>query len=189
MGALKAFGGTLGHIHEHTERVKFKRWHSLTLPPSNPDFKLREKIPWPTVAAVVADGGVDGLLIGLAYAANETAGWAMSIATCIEMGFLGVSFCATLANSTRNKGRVVFIMSMPPLALVTAGVVGTHVGEQLKEQPAVFVGFIAFAIVALLFLVTQELLAEAREVAEDNAFINSMVLAGLLAGIMLSKAL
>jgi len=185
--ALKDFQGTLEHIHGHAERQAFCRWKVQAIPPTG--VELSEKIPWAVVAAVTADGGVDGLLIGLAFAANPTAGWAMSIATCIEMGFLGLSFCATLTNATRNKAKVVMIAAMPPLALVCAGLTGTVVGGLLQEIPAVFVSFIAFSIVALLFLVTQELLTEAREVAEDNAFINSMIFVGLLGGILLSKLL
>merc|ERR1712113_1239607 len=95
----------------------------------------------------------------------------------------------TLTNASRNKAKIVFIASLPPLALFSVGVIGTQVGDLLQEIPAVFVGAIAFSIVALLYLVTQELLAKAREVAEDNMIINSMIFVGLLGGILLAKFL
>jgi zinc transporter ZupT len=154
-----------------------------------PPASLKEKIPWAKVTAVTVDGATDGLLIGLAFAANSTAGWTMSIATCIEMGFLGLSFCIDLTKATRRIPMIVFLSCLPPLALLSAGVLGTYVGGALHENPAVFVGLIAFSIVALLFLVTQELLTEARKVAEGSTVMNSMIFVGVLAGILLSKSL
>jgi zinc transporter ZupT len=187
--ALRAFEGTLEHIHEHTELGRFCRWKPKPMPHSDELDKLSEKIPWSVVAAVAVDGAVDGLLIGLAFAADHTAGWAMSIATCIEMGFLGLSFCAELTNATRKKVKVVLIAMVPPLALLAAGVIGSHLGGSLDANPQIFTGFIAFSIVALLFLVTQELLTEAREVAEDDMIINGMIFVGILGGVLLSKFL
>jgi len=183
--ALKDFNSILEHIHEHAERKKFCRWKPQPLPEQTTVFS--ENIPWTLVASVAADGGVDGLLIGLAFAASPGAGWAMSIATCIEMGFLGLSFCATITNATQSYTRRAAVVALPPFMLLIAGIAGTHVGEALREIPAVFVGFIGFSIVCLLFLVTQELLTEAREVGGDNALINGMLFVGLLGGILLEK--
>jgi len=183
--AYKAVKGTLKHIHGHTERVKFKRWATVAKPP--PDVELKETIEWPLVFAVSVDGAVDGLLIGLAFSASKTAGWSMAIATTIEMCFLGLSFSATIENETRSKVKHAGIVCIPPLMLITMGMVGHFIGTLLQEFPLVFVGFIGFAIVALLFLVTQELLAEARETAGSSKLINSMFFVGLFGGIFLAK--
>lgn len=183
---LKEFNNILEHIHEHAERKRFCRWRPEPLPSeSSSDF--RENIPWTLVASVAADGAVDGLLIGLAFAASPGAGWAMSIATCIEMGFLGLSFCATITNATHSYMRRAAVIALPPFMLLLGGIFGTHVGDALHENQAVFVGFIGFSIVCLLFLVTQELLTEAREVGGDSALINGMLFVGLLGGILLEK--
>jgi len=72
---------------------------------------------------------------------------------------------------------------------MAAGVVGNHMGDALHENLAVFVGFIGFATVCLLFLVTQELLTEAHEVGGDNVAINIMLFVGLFGGILLEKFL
>lgn len=184
--ALKEFNGILEHIHEHAERKRFCRWKPQPLP-SKTSSSFSENIPWALVASVAADGGVDGLLIGLAFAASPGAGWAMSIATCIEMAFLGLSFCATITNATQSYMRRAIVVALPPFMLLIAGIAGTHVGEALRENQAIFVGFIGFSVVCLLFLVTQELLTEAREVGGDNALINSMLFVGLLGGILLEK--
>ena len=47
---------------------------------------------------------------------------------------------------------------------VLAGIAGDLLGQQLVKQEYVFIGFIAFSTVALLFIVTEELLTEANEV-------------------------
>ena len=68
-----------------------------------------------------------------------------------------------------------------------AGYIGAS--ELLQNEQAIFVGFIAFSIVCLLFLVVMELLSEAREVAGENLPVNAMFLIGLLAGILLDHFL
>jgi zinc transporter ZupT len=184
---LQLVKGTINHIHDHAERGKFKRWHTMQPPP--PSEKLKEQIPWPLVATVVIDAGVDGLLIGLAFSAAQGAGWSMSIATTIEMCFLGMSFSATVQNATRSKVKHAGTVALPPLMLFMAGVVGICIGKVLTAWTLVFIAFISFAVVALLFLVTQELLAEAREVAGEVKVCNAMFFVGVFGGIILEKVL
>lgn len=185
--ALSAFSDTLKHIHEHVERTKFQRWKPQ--PPPEDNVVLSEIIPWATVSAVVIDAGVDGLLIGLAYAAAPAAGISMCIATCIEMAFLGLSLSATIQNATRSTCKHMAIVLLPPVVLFGFGLGGFFLGGVLSANPAVFIGFIAFSIVALLFLITQELLIEAREVAGENTVLNAIFFIGILAGIVLDRLL
>jgi len=183
--ALDAFERCLDHIHEHSEREKFRRWR---LPHQRePSAVFKETIPWALVFAVSVDSAVDGFLIGLAYSAAASAGWCMSIATAIEMGFLGLSFAATLRNSIRSVAKRACLAVLPPVILSISGLIGCVIGDQVKDNQVLFTGFIAFSVVALLFLVTQELLAEAREVAGDDHFVNSVLFFGLLAGILLER--
>merc|ERR1740138_562273 len=81
------------------------------------------------------------------------------------------------------------IMLAPALMLLIAGVAGNRAGRLLEENPGMFIGFISFSIVALLFLVTQELLREAQEIAGNSSFVNGMLFVGLLAGILMEKLL
>lgn len=150
---------------------------------------LSEKISWPLVCAVCTDAAVDGFLIGLAFTASRSSGLCMSIATSLEMGFLGLSFSASVQNMTRSIPKHVSLVVMPPVLLTLVGVGGHAIGKLLQANPALFIGFISFAIVALLFLVTQELLAEARKLAGDSKRVNVMFFVGLLVGIFLEKFL
>merc|ERR1712137_158164 len=153
------------------------------------DEPVSDEISWPLVGGVTTDAAVDGLLIGLAFSASPSAGWSMSIATCIEMGFLGLTFSATLQTETHSRVKIVGVSLVPPVVLLLSGVAGNALGTILESNPDVFIGFIAFSIVALLFLVTQELLAEAQEVASENLIVNVMFFVGLLGGILLEKFL
>ena len=47
--------------------------------------------------------------------------------------------------------------------MLAGAVIGAAIGDASKATPAVFTGFVAFGVVALLFLVTHELLIEAHE--------------------------
>lgn len=185
--SIDDFEKTLNHLHGHAHRNRFRRWKQVAKPPE--EKTLSEKLPWALAFAVTVDASVDGLLIGLAFSASESAGWCMSVATCIEMGFLGLSFSASVQNATRSFIKHSLLVVVPPLVLAGSGLMGRQLGHMLEETPGLFVGFIAFSIVALLFLVTQELLTEAREVAGEDMTTNIMFFVGLLGGILLEKLL
>jgi len=185
--ALRKFQKTLDHIHKHAERMKFRRWNPAPKP--SEEEMLSEQLPLALAFAVTVDASVDGLLIGLAFFVAPSAGWCMSIATCIEMGFLGLSFSASVQNATRSLRKHALLVAVPPAVLALTGVSGHMLGGVLSESPGLFIGFVAFSIVALLFLVTQELLSEAREMGGNDVRVNIMLFVGLLSGIFLEKAL
>lgn len=185
--AIEVFDHTLNHLHQHAHRVAFRRWK----PAPKPDKEkvLSEQLPTALAFGVTVDAAVDGLLVGLAFTAAKSAGWCMSIATCIEMCFLGLSFSASVQNATRSVLKHVILVVLPPVVLALSGVLGHSLGSMLERSPGLFIGFIAFAIVALLFLVTHELLTEAHEVGGEDITVNIMLFIGLLAGILLEKLL
>lgn len=77
----------------------------------------------------------------------------------------------------------------PPFLLVTGASLGGALATVTLDYPAVFVGFIAFSIVALLFLVTQELLIEAHENSDgvEVWWINVWLFIGVLIVLMIEK--
>ena len=157
---------TLQHIHDDHVPQKFRRWKPARPPPET--ATLSENIPWTNVIAVTVDAAVDGLMIGLALSASEQAGLSMAIATTIEMSFLGLSFSATMQNCTRNTWNHAGIVCIPPITLFGAGIAGHFAGAALQSSQGLFIGFIAFAVVALLYLVAMELLVKARRVAGEG---------------------
>mmetsp|Transcript_16139 Transcript_16139/g.42645 ORF Transcript_16139/g.42645 Transcript_16139/m.42645 type:complete len:93 (+) Transcript_16139:1-279(+) len=90
--------------------------------------------------------------------------------------------------TTSKLKQVVFVLG-PSLVLALAGILGDIIGTAMKSNPELFVGFISFAIVALIFLVTQELLVEARETAGDSISVNICLFVGMLVGIAVGAVL
>jgi len=142
------------------------RWEPV--PEAPPPDQRPDILPWPLIFAVLVDCFVDGFLVGLSFVASSHVGFVMAAATCIEMGFLGLSFSGTIKIATSNKWKHFGVVFAGPLVLTLAGVVGSAIGAALEQYPSVFSGFISFSVVALLFLVTQELLIEARENVEGK---------------------
>jgi len=185
----------LNEMEELAERVhevyepwqnnrKFKRWNIVPAPPS--EVMLSNKLPYSMITAVALDTFVDGFLIGLTYVASPKAGMVMAFATCIEMGFLGLTFSAQLRACSHNRIVTLSIATAIPFLMLVGGMVGSALANAVEEQPAVFVAFIAFCVVALLFLVTQELLVEAREVS-DNKMVTSAFFMGVLLALLVSR--
>jgi len=171
------------------KRGVFRRWDVSKPSPLIPKSP-QEKIPWGQWVAVMIDAFVDGFLIGLAYIAEPHAGLVMAGATCIEMGFLGLTFAARSRQVTQRLCKFLALVLSPPVALCFGGFVGASVADSVTAFPEVFVGFIAFSIVALLFLVTQELLIEAFENtnSEELWYVNIWLFIGIFIVLASSQA-
>ena len=122
-----------------------------------------ERVPVTLAVAVYVDSFVDGFLIGLSYTATPHAGFILSGAAVIEMCVLGMTFTAILKASLSNIGKVTALAMTAPSVMLIAGALGSAIGSVVASIPPLFIGFVAFAVVCLLFLVTQELLIEAME--------------------------
>jgi len=180
---LRAAGSSLLRVHQCAENATFRRWGA------QPSEKAAESsIPWGLVFAVVVDACVDGMLIGLAGSVSRSSGWLMAAATTFEMGFLGYSFACSIVKSGTWL-RSAMILALPPLAMVSASALAC-VGAVFLHHSAAFAGLIAFSMVAVLFLVFQELLLEAQHNEEGGEWhISLWLYAGLLMSIYLDLSL
>lgn len=75
--------------------------------------------------------------------------------------------------------------------MLLGALVGAALGSVSKNVPAVFTGFVAFGTVALLFLVTHELLIEAHESTKDDdvIWINMIFFLGIYLVLILNRYL
>jgi len=179
---------TLRHVHSHAERQPFRRWA-----PSQVDEAVIAKegsvlsvatVPWSLVLAVVIDSVIDGMLIGLAGSVALTSAWLMAAATAIEMGFLGYSYACSVVKTT-GRFASVLILGLPPCGILSAAIAAGGGASSVRDQPALFVGLVAFALVALLFMVVEELLLEAQEKASSQVWhISVWLYVGLLLSIV-----
>jgi len=137
------------------------------------------------LATVGIDLLIDGLVLGIAFAAGSTAGILLAAALTLEVLFLSVSTAIGLAARVRSAARVV-VMTAGVVLLLPLGVLLAAPVEYASEP--VKTGLFSFGLVALLYLVTEELLVEAHEQAEDTPWITALFFLGFLVLLALQEA-
>lgn len=117
------------------------------------------------LTAVGVDLLLDGLLVGISFAAGATEGSLVAGALAFEMLSLGMALAVDLNRAGATAGRAIAIPAI--LALVTL-VGGAALGSTVLAHAPDYVlaTVLAFGSAALLFLVTEELLVEAHRVGE-----------------------
>lgn len=178
---------TLLELHHAIEGYSFK-WGRRSKKRIIPVPKAGSTIPMTLIVPVFVDCIVDGFLVGSTSAISLRAGlilgqlnrWTVSkvcstylifavhmmsgFANMIEMGFLGMAVSLRVRKCTGSSALSRFtVLVLPPLVMLAAALGGALSGDAAKAHPVVFIGFISFGIVALLYLVVNELLVEARE--------------------------
>lgn len=113
---------------------------------------------------VAIDFALDGLLIGLGFAAGASVGRLLVIALTIELVALGLALAAQLAPTPEGRWRAVGTTGGLGVLLVAGALSGATVFRSLAGPRLADV--LAFGSAALLYLVTEELLVEAHEVPE-----------------------
>lgn len=175
------------YFHEHIEKAASKWRHRQLIETQEGDF-----LPMGLVLPVCMDCFVDGFLIGISTAINLQAGIILGFANCLEMGFLGMAYAARLVKCTGSSAmtRTIALYGPPCLMLFSAGL-GAAVGETTRHVPALFISMVAFGSVALLFLVCNELLIEAKEAQGENErwWISIMVFVGVYLVLMIDHVI
>lgn len=122
--------------------------------------------PTGMILVTALDFTIDGLVLGMAFAAGEKSGILLAIALTLEVLFVALSVTAEVAGA--GVRRVVALATAPGLALVlcAAAVLGRVFFGALPPFP--FAVLLGVGIVAMLYLVTEELLVEAHEVEETH---------------------
>lgn len=137
------------------------------------------------VSLIAADLLIDGVVLGLAFQAGAKAGLLLTIALTIEVLFLALSVAAELGEAPERRWWNV--ATTAALALMMP--VGVVLSAPLSAAPAPIVtGAFAFGLVALLYLVTEELLVEAHE-AGDTPWATALFFVGFLALLILEDTM
>ncbi|MGB7421450.1 ZIP family metal transporter [Comamonas flocculans] len=143
------------------------------------------KGPTGLLTAIGIDILIDGLVLGIGFAAGPKVGLLLTIALTIEVLFLGLTVATKLGESVRSRAKIVGITT----ALVFLLPIGALLGAPVAFLPSpVLTGFFAFGLIALLYLVTEELLIEAHE-TPDRPWVTAMFFAGFLALLLLEEAI
>lgn len=145
----------------------------------------RAKGPIAMLGAVGVDILIDGLVLGLAFVAGGKAGILLTIALTLEVLFLGLTVTTELGETIRSKARIVVITVGIALLLPIGAALATPVA---LLPPIIIAGFLSFGLMALLYLVTEELLVEAHE-KPDTPLISAMFFIGFLGLLLIEEIL
>ena len=129
-----------------------------------PATAVPASLPWGLLVAIGIDILIDGLLLGIGFAAGAKEGTLLAIALTIELLSLGLATAVELRQGGHGKGRAVAIVAGTSLTLLVGAGIGTTVLRGATGNLLEIV--LSFGLAALLFLVTEELLTEAHEEAE-----------------------
>lgn len=129
------------------------------------------------LVAVGIDIALDGLLLGIAFAAGAKEGLLLTLALSLELLSLGLAISSSLLERGASPVRAVVV----PGLLASLLALGAVVGDTLLHNagPPLLATVLSFGCAALLFLVTEELLVEAHEVPETPGT-TAMFFAGFL---------
>ncbi|KQU46936.1 transporter [Sphingomonas sp. Leaf339] len=141
--------------------------------------------PIAMLGAVAVDILIDGLVLGLAFVAGGKAGVLLTIALTLEVLFLGLTVTTELGETIKSKTRIIGITMGIALLLPIGAAIATPVAT---FPPVVIAGFLSFGLMALLYLVTEELLVEAHE-KPDTPLISAMFFIGFLGLLLIEEVL
>jgi ZIP family zinc transporter len=145
-------------------------------------FADKAKGPLGLATATAIDLVVDGMVLGIGFIAGLQQGVLLTIALTLEVLFLGLTLVGEFDESlTRWK-------AVGATCLIGLGLpLGALLGLPISTLPAaVQTAFYAFGLIALLYLVTEELLVEAHECPE-TPFATAMFFVGFMAILTLEQ--
>ena len=152
----------------------------------NAAAKQGSKVELSLLFAVAIDFLLDGLLLGVGFAAGAKIGILLALAEAAEQLSVGLALAGELTNAGVRRSRVILIVSgLGSLVFVTA-VLGATVLSKLTGGSMEVV--LSFGLAALLYLVTQELLREAFE-EKETATSTVMFFAGFLLFLVIGMTL
>lgn len=128
--------------------------------------------------AVGIDVFLDGLLIGVGFAAGERVGTLLVVALTLELLFLGVSVAASLTEAKVGRARCLLTVSGLSALVILGALLGGSFLSGLSGLALEIV--LSFGAAALMYLVIEELLTEAHEVKE-TPLITAAFFAGFVA--------
>jgi ZIP family zinc transporter len=140
------------------------------------------RLPWSYLAAVGIDLLIDGLLLGVGFVAAARTGKLLAVALSLELLSLGLATTARLMGEGIGRAKTLGVGAAQALVPAVGVALGVTLFGGVGES--ILAGVLAFAVAALLYLVTEELLTEAHEVPETPAT-TALFFAGFLALLLL----
>lgn len=121
-------------------------------------------IPLGLLITIGVDLVLDGLLLGVGFAAGQKEGVMLSLALTIEVFSLGIALSISLSDDKFGRGKILKIIGILAVSFIIGAVLGITLLKGLPKEILELV--LSFGLAALLYLVTEELLVEAHEEKE-----------------------
>lgn len=122
------------------------------------------KLPIGLLVAIGIDVFIDGLLLGIGFAAGNKEGMLLAVALSIELLSLGMATATEIRNTGISKKYSFALICVLAIVFFISAVLGATLLHNLSDSAMEIV--LSFGLSALLFLVTEELLLEAHEEEE-----------------------
>lgn len=142
--------------------------------------------PTGLVFGVGVDIFVDGLLLGIGFAAGAKEGMLLALALATELLSLGLATAAALGRAGVPRPKNIAVNGALALSFFVAAIGGATLLSRLSGEWLELV--LSFGLAALLFLVTEELLTEAHE-EEETPLLTLAFFGGFLLFLLLGMAL
>lgn len=142
-------------------------------------------LPWGMLFGIGVDLVVDGLLLGIGFAAGQNEGILLALALAVEVLALGLATSAQLQQQKVSARRILAILAGLAALFLMGSIMGATLLSNVGPKPLEIV--LSFGLAALLFLVTEELLVEAHEEAE-TAWLTASFFVGFLLFLLLGMS-
>lgn len=147
-----------------------------------PEEKLNERnfnsgLPWAALIAFGIDLLIDGILLGIGFAAGQKEGILLAAALALECFSIGIAVVTTIRSSVSGTGVLLRVMAVLGIVFVVGAAAGLLLLHKASDMMMEFI--LSFGAAALLYLVTEELLVEAHE-EKDTPLSTSWFFGGFL---------
>ena len=121
-------------------------------------------LPLGLIVTMGIDVFIDGMLTGIGFSAGAATGVLLTFALGAEIFFLGLTVATTVNKEGDAKGRAVLVSGVIGVSFFVGAVLGVTIFSAVSAT--VLTIALSFGLIALLYLVTEELLVEAHEVPD-----------------------
>ncbi|MBN2893414.1 MAG: ZIP family metal transporter [Bacteroidales bacterium] len=140
-------------------------------------------LPMGLLVGIAVDISLDGILMGVGFAAGDSEGLLLCIALSLEILVLGLVIATELKSEKFTKKRIVIITSVVSFLFVFGAFIGSILLSFMSENALNII--LAFGLSALMYLVTEELLVEAHE-NEDTTLSTAIFFIGFFIFMMIA---
>jgi len=145
--------------------------------------KSFKNLPWNLLIGIAVDIVLDGILLGVGFAAGQSEGMLLCVALSLEVLVLGLVVATELKVENFTKKLILIIISLLGFSMIIGAFIGAIILNFVSETG--LSGVLAFGLSALMYLVTEELLVEAHE-DNDTPFSTAVFFIGFFIFLLIS---